>query len=639
MYDVETGRPSNAQALFQTQVVQATYSTGQVDLSELARHVTSVYDELEQSRRGTADRNTRISIEVKALNADLERTVSALEAQNVRFEAALENMAHGLCFFDGAQRLIVCNRRYADIYGLQQEHVRPGTLLRDIVEQRCIVGSVPAMTQDEYMTWRNQIAVSAVPTITSVELRNGRVITIRHQPMPDGGWVATHEDITEARLAEKRIAYMAHHDDLTGLANRVLLRERLGEALARAQRGAGCAVLCVDLDHFKTVNDTLGHKVGDDLLRAVTARMRQHLRATDVLARLGGDEFAIVHCDVDHPTDHEALAERLVPILSAPYELNGQQAIIGASIGIAVAPRDGADPETLMKNADIALYQAKAAGRNCHRFFAPEMDAAMRIRRRLELDLRDATAGEHFELHYQPVIDVRTRRVNAFEALIRWRHPMRGNVPPSDFIPLAEEIGLIVPIGAWMLQQACAQAARWPEAVGLAVNISPVQFRRHGLVEAITAALQASGLAASRLELEITESTMMESGPATLAVLDRLRAMGVRIAMDDFGTGFSSLSALRNFPFDKVKIDQSFIRELAQQPGSVAIIHAVTGICASLGMTTTAEGVETEEQLALLTAEGCTEVQGYLFSRPRPAHELPDLLRAFNSGGEAAQRS
>ena len=232
MYDVETGRPSNAQALFQTQVVQATYSTGQVDLSELARHVTSVYDELEQSRRGTADRNTRISIEVKALNADLERTVSALEAQNVRFEAALENMAHGLCFFDGAQRLIVCNRRYADIYGLQQEHVRPGTLLRDIVEQRCIVGSVPAMTQDEYMTWRNQIAVSAVPTITSVELRNGRVITIRHQPMPDGGWVATHEDITEARLAEKRIAYMAHHDDLTGLANRVLLRERLGEALA-----------------------------------------------------------------------------------------------------------------------------------------------------------------------------------------------------------------------------------------------------------------------------------------------------------------------------------------------------------------------------------------------------------------------
>ena len=292
-----------------------------------------------------------------------------------------------------------------------------------------------------------------------------------------------------------------------------------------------------------------------------------------------------------------------------------------------------------MRNAYLAMYRAKSQGKGQVQVYEPSMHADAVARLELDNRLRRALLERQLTLLYQPVVCLVTGEVQGVEALIRWRHPMRGNVPPSDFIPLAEEIGLIVPIGAWMLQQACAQAARWPEAVGLAVNISPVQFRRHGLVEAITAALQASGLAASRLELEITESTMMESGPATLAVLDRLRAMGVRIAMDDFGTGFSSLSALRNFPFDKVKIDQSFIRELAQQPGSVAIIHAVTGICASLGMTTTAEGVETEEQLALLTAEGCTEVQGYLFSRPRPAHELPDLLRAFNSGGEAAQRS
>ena len=378
------------------------------------------------------------------------------------------------------------------------------------------------------------------------------------------------------------------------------------------------------------MNDTLGHKAGDELLRAATKRLQHHLRESDTLARLGGDGFAIVQCDVEQVADCAVLAGRVIQVLSAPFDLDGQQATVGASVGIAVAPGDGTDPETLLRNADIALHRSKIDGRNCCRFFEAEMDAAMQARRTLELDLRDAVAREGFELHYQPLMNLRTRRVSSFEALLRWTHPVRGKVPPLDFIPLAEEIGLIVPIGAWVLRQACLEAATWPDAVCVAVNISAVQFRRPGLVQVVAEALQASGLAACRLELEVTESAVMESGAATLDVLRQIRALGVRIAMDDFGIGYSSLGSLRNLPFDKIKIDQSFVRELTHRPDSIAIIRAVAGICDSLGMTTTAEGVETGEQLAMLAAERCTEVQGYLFSRPRPVHELPALLRALD---------
>ncbi len=625
-----------APSLFARQLARATRAQGGIDLDALAGQVTSAYDELERSRRGTDDRNALISREFATLNANLERGVAELEAQNIRFGLALENMAQGLCVFDGAQRLIVCNKQFADIYGLKPEHVRPGTTFREIVAHRYAADSSPAMNQAEYLNWWERKRVSAVADETLVELRNGRVISIRDQPMPDGGWVATHDDIPERRTVEKRLAYMAHHDDLTGLANRVLLRQRLDEALTRARRGAAFAVLCVDLDHFKVVNDTLGHTMGDALLRAATVRMRQHLRDTDTLARLGSDEFAIVQCDMDQPVDATALAERLVRILAVPFDLDGQQAVIGASIGIAVTPGDGTDPDALLRNADRALTRAKADGRGCFRFFESGMDTVMQARRSLELDLRDAAARNAFHLHYQPLMSLRARRVGGFEALLRWNHPVRGNVPPAEFIPLAEEIGLITPIGAWVLHQACAQAATWPEGICVAVNISAVQFRGGALVETVASALRQSGLPACRLELEITESVMIENGEATLAMLRELRSTGVRIAMDDFGTGYSSLSSLRNFPFDKVKIDQSFVRELTDRPDCIAIVRAVTGICASLGMTTTAEGVETREQLAMLAAERCTDVQGYLFSRPCAAADLPDLLRTLHPAGPAS---
>ncbi|MDO9713701.1 bifunctional diguanylate cyclase/phosphodiesterase [Paracraurococcus lichenis] len=433
-------------------------------------------------------------------------------------------------------------------------------------------------------------------------------------------------DVTERREAEARIAHIAHHDALTGLPNRTLFRERLEEALARARRGTGCALLCLDLDHFKEVNDTLGHPVGDALLKAVTARLLDSVRETDTVARLGGDEFAIVQTDSEQPTAATTLAKRLVEALSAPFELDGQQIVVGTSIGIAMVPGDGEDADTLLKNADMALYRAKAEGRGRWRFFEPEMDARMQLRRALETDLRRALAAGEFELFYQPIVAVASRQVSGLEALIRWRHPERGLVPPDAFIPLAEEIGLIVPIGEWVLAQACREAVSWTGTPKVAVNLSPVQFASRGLVDAVAAALELSGLDPARLELEITETVMLQDTQATLATLHRLKGLGVRIAMDDFGTGYSSLSYLQRFPFDKVKIDRSFTRELGQSRQSGAIVGAVTDLCLGLDMTTTAEGVESEAQFAALLHKGCQEAQGYLFSRPCPGHEVPGLL-------------
>ncbi|MDO9709092.1 bifunctional diguanylate cyclase/phosphodiesterase [Paracraurococcus lichenis] len=433
-------------------------------------------------------------------------------------------------------------------------------------------------------------------------------------------------DVTERREAEARIAHIAQHDALTGLPNRMLFRQRLEDAIARARRGEGFAVLCLDLDRFKEVNDTLGHPTGDALLRAVTTRLKAELRETDTLARLGGDEFAVIQASVDQPRDATALARRLVETIAVPFELDGHQIVVGTSVGIAVAPQDGFDADALLKGADMALYRAKAEGRGRWRFFEPEMDARMQLRRALEMDLRRALAMGEFELFYQPIMDVASRRVSGFEALIRWRHPERGLVPPDAFIPLAEEIGLIVPIGEWVLVQACRQAVSWPGAPKVAVNLSPAQFASRGLVDAVAAALEVSGLEAGRLELEITETVMLQDTEATLATLHRLKALGVRIAMDDFGTGYSSLSYLQRFPFDKVKIDRSFTRELDKSRQSNAIVRAVTDLCLGLDMTTTAEGVETEEQFGALLRKGCQEAQGYLFSRPCPAGEVPGLL-------------
>jgi diguanylate cyclase (GGDEF)-like protein len=394
-------------------------------------------------------------------------------------------------------------------------------------------------------------------------------------------------------------------------------------------------VLSLDLDRFKNVNDTLGHPIGDLLLKAAADRMRSCVRSEDLVARLGGDEFAIVQGSSTQPSDVSALATRLIEVVGAPYDLDGHQVNVGASIGIAIAPTDGDKPDVLMKSADLALYRAKADGGGDYRFFEVEMDARMQARRALELDLRKAIVNSEFELYYQPIVDVKGGQITSCEALIRWHHPERGMIQPLEFIPVAENTGLIVPLGEWVLRQACAQAALWPKHVTMAVNLSPAQFKSRNLVPTVISALATSGLSADRLELEITELVLLQDNDGAFAVLRQLRDLGIKIVMDDFGTGYSSLGYLRSFPFDKIKIDQSFIRDLPAKQDSVAIVRAVVGLSSSLGITTTAEGVETEEQLASLTAEGCNEFQGFLFSPPRPAAELQRLFSKLAPRAEA----
>jgi diguanylate cyclase (GGDEF)-like protein len=433
--------------------------------------------------------------------------------------------------------------------------------------------------------------------------------------------------MTERRQAEARVEHMARHDALTGLPNRAQLRTRMEEALARARRGEQFAVLCLDLDRFKAVNDTLGHPVGDELLRAVTLRLRSLVRETDTVVRLGGDEFAIIQATLAQPDAATALARRLIAELAEPYVIEGHQVVVGASVGIALAPRDGSSADLLLKSADLALYRAKADGRGTWRFFEPEMDARMQARRQLELDLRQALAAGEFHLLYQPLINLVSGRITGFEALLRWHHPERGLVAPADFVPLAEETGLILPLGEWVLREACREAVGWPAEVSVAVNVSAVQFGSPRLVDTVAEALAASGLPGERLEIEVTESIMLQDTAQTMAVLHRLRAFGIRISMDDFGTGYSSLSYLRSFPFDKIKIDQSFVRDLEKRGDARAIVRAISGLGGSLGMRTSAEGVETPEQFEQLRADGCTEGQGYLFGRPVPGKAARALLR------------
>ena len=420
---------------------------------------------------------------------------------------------------------------------------------------------------------------------------------------------------------------MAHHDALTNLPNRVLFHDRLTNTLARKRNpGQAIAVMCVDLDLFKNVNDSFGHPIGDRLLQLVSQRFTQCLRGTDLVARVGGDEFAVILDPVANPAEAGQFASQVIDALSAPYDIDGIEIVIGASIGIAMSPGDGTCADELIRNADMALYRAKAEQRGTHRFFEQDMDRQVLRRRALESDLRRAFASGEFELHFQPLIDIARDRVTAFEALLRWRHPLKGMISPAEFIPVAEDIGLIVPLGEWALRTACAEAAKWPDDIRIAVNLSPVQFRSRGLVQAVIAALAHSGLAPQRLELEITESVLLAETESNLATLHQLRGLGVRISMDDFGTGYSSLSYLRAFPFDKIKIDRSFVREIADRPDCVAIVRAISGLGRSLGITTTAEGVETAEQYERLRIEGCTEVQGFLFSAARPAAEVNELL-------------
>jgi diguanylate cyclase (GGDEF)-like protein len=426
---------------------------------------------------------------------------------------------------------------------------------------------------------------------------------------------------------------MAHHDALTDLANRVLLNERLEHALGcRIHREQMVAVHHLDLDQFKAVNDTFGHPAGDKLLKIVADRLRGLARETDTVARTGGDEFVIVQAPIADPAEATSLAQRIIASMSEPFEIDGHQAVIGASIGIAVGPGDGLRPDRLLRNADLALYRAKGDGRGTFSFFEPAMDLQMQTHRIMERDLRKALPGGEFELYYQPVVNLASNEISGFEALIRWNHPEKGMVSPAAFIPLAEEIGFIIPIGEWVIRQACTTAAQWPENLHVAVNISAVQFRSPGLMQVIVGALAASGLHPTRLEIEITETVLLHNRDTTLAVLHQLRALGVRIAMDDFGTGYSSLTYLQCFPFDKIKIDRSFVKDITENTGSLNIVRAIAALANGMGMMATAEGVETSEQLDRITSEGCTEMQGFLFSRPLPAHQIE---RHFLSGREA----
>jgi diguanylate cyclase (GGDEF)-like protein/PAS domain S-box-containing protein len=550
-----------------------------------------------------------------------KRQQALLSAQNVKLDAALGHMSQGLVMFDGEKRVVMCNDKYAQMYALPPDLCAPGTPLAAILEHRFANGIYQDEAPAEYRP-ENVHGVALVAESVH-KLANGHSITVVRRPMENGGWVSTHEDITHRLRLEDRIAHLALHDGLTDLPNRTLLRERLEHALLSAHASESVAVLCLDLDRFKEVNDTLGHAVGDTLLQAVAERLKSCVRKTDTVARIGGDEFVVVQVSADPLKEAAVLSERFLEKITAPYELGGHHVIIGTSIGIAVSPRDGTDQDKLLQNADIALYRSKTAGRGTYHFFEQEMNEHLLARRSLERDLRRALVKGEFELHYQPILNLKRNAIGACEALLRWRHPERGLIPPSEFIPLAEETGLIAPIGDWVLRHACAEARNWPADVKVAINLSAIQFKSPMLPKMILNALTASGLAANRLEIEVTENVLLKNSENVIAILEEIHRMGARVTLDDFGAGYSSLSYLRTFRFDKIKIDRCFIADLTSgNEAARAIVRAITSLGCDLGIATVAEGVETEAQLQRVRQEGMSEIQGFLFGEPAPAAKL-----------------
>ncbi|WP_299842795.1 EAL domain-containing protein [uncultured Jannaschia sp.] len=559
------------------------------------------------------------------MDAQASNHASEIRVQHNRFEAALNNMSQGLSLFDASGRLQVYNRRFAEMFGAPEIGITDEAVaIPDALKLRPVSGENAQF---------------------STELEDGRVVAVSYQAIAGGGWVTTYEDVTQQRQVEMRLAYLAKHDALTGLPNRSYFREHLEDHLFARAPGKAVAVHCLDLDGFKMVNDTLGHPVGDALLEAVAGRLSNSIRGADMVARLGGDEFAIIQADVDSADEIERFAQRLLRRLGTPFKIDEHEISIGVSIGISsscalVDEEHVEDAETLVKNADLALYRAKDEGRNTYRFFEPGMDERLRERLSLELDLRAALDKREFELFYQPLVDTADdSRICGFEALLRWSHPVRGPVSPAVFIPLAESLGLIAAIGEWVLKEACAQAARWPEDVSVAVNLSAIQFRDSDLVAIVQRTLGESGLDADRLELEITESVLLQNPDGVLQTLHDLQNLGVRISMDDFGTGYSSLSYLQSFPFDKIKIDRSFIRDLPTSRNCAAIVRAIITLGQSLEIVVLAEGVETEEQLVALQRENCWNIQGFLFGRPEPAAEALVSLRTRSKDGTIMLRS
>ncbi len=557
--------------------------------------------------------------------ASLRQREAELERTNLQFTAALGNMSQGLEMYDADQRLAVFNRHCYDVIGLSFDRINIGMSYRDVIALCVEVGLFQDRTIDEAHAEQLSRIRSYDSNVHMLVSPSHRQIASRFTPLASGGWVATYEDVTERCEVEARITHMAHHDALTGLPNRAMFQSCLEQAISQVRRGEHVALLCLDLDGFKNVNDTFGHPVGDKLLQAVAQRLRDNTRQVDLVARLGGDEFAIIQSSMQEPIDAGILADRLVAALRAPFELQGHKVNVGTSIGVMLLEESSISDE-LLRNADIALYCAKSEGRGVWRFFESSMDEDLQRRRTIEDDLRIAVAQGEFEIHYQPLVSARTQEVTGFEALMRWRHPKRGLISPMEFIPISEKTGLIKAMGAWVLTQACLDAAEWPAHLKVAVNLSPIQFQDTQLFDDVLQALVSSRLLASRLELEITESVLLQDSDTTTDMLHRLHRLGIRISMDDFGTGYSTLSYLRHFPFDKIKIDQSFVRSIENEAGSVEIIRAVVGLGKALGMEVLAEGVETAKQLAILRSEGCDELQGYLFSVPLPIQDLKAFI-------------
>ncbi len=568
--------------------------------------------------------------------ANSDNTIALLDYYRI----AIDTMTQGLCLYDENQKIVIANKQFADLYKLTSKQISIGTTLREVVEARVANGIFGEGDPEKY--FRERVRPVVISVDKTQQLNDGRTILIRQRPLEGGGWVTTHDDITERCESQARIKHLAMHDVLTDLPNRAQLLGRLEQVMNNNADKSELAVLWLDLDYFKSINDVHGHATGDAVLREVAKRLRSCVRAKDLVARIGGDEFAVLQVDIQSPDDAANLAHRLLSSLTKPIHIDQNIHVIGTSIGVALGKPGCSDPTELFRSADFALYCAKSDGRGTIKFFEASMNNDIMKAHQLDRSLRLALLESQFELYYQPIMNLAERRVTSFEALIRWHHPERGVVSPAEFIPAIERNGLIVPIGEWVLRQACQDAAQWPHDVSVAVNLSPAQFKCGSLVATIKSCLTSSGLAPERLELEITETLLMDNPEHTLKVLLEIKALGVRIAMDDFGTGHSSLSYLTRFPFDKLKIDRSFIKDLPDRQEALAILRSITSLGKALGMVTTAEGVETEFQLDIARLEGCSEVQGYYFSPPRPAREVLGLVgsctKKADENFEAAHR-
>ena len=584
---------------------------------------------LEQSRATLGRQND----ELMRIASALRDSEARLDAKSHALDITLTAMDQGLMMVDAKGVVGVCNARALALLDLPPELMTGQPAFAELAALHpddsvfALIGE--ALGPADPPANPALSPLPSTPQCGEYHFTNGSIVEARCVRLQQGGVVATFDDITARRHAERQIAFMARHDPLTRLPNRTALVERLEQTIGQAGRGTVAAVLCLDLDRFKQVNDTLGHAVGDRLLCAVAERLNACIRQVDAVARLGGDEFAVVQADAPRAEDVGLLARRIIEVLALPYELGGHQVAVGASVGIALIPADGTDPDTLLKNADIAMYRAKSEGRGVYRFFAPEMDARLQERRQLELDLQHALTHHEFELYYQPLIDLATERICSFEALLRWNHPVRGMLEPGAFLPLTEEMGLIVPLGAWAMREACQEASTWPDEVAVAVNLSPAQFHHRDLVPLMASILRETGLPPRRLELEITEAVLLPRNEGALDTLRRLRSLGVRIAIDRFGGDASSLASLRSFPFDRVKIDRTFVDDVPGRRDAGAIVRAVVQLGTALGIATTAVGVETREQLGNLRVDGCTEIQGNLICWAAPAREVPALLRSL----------